>query len=329
MSTENRHLRSRRPSRSVWTRLTGWAGLTLAWVLGLRGLVHDPGPARPRWVDLGLLLAVLACAGLWVLAHHKARPYVDDPEGRPSRPGRTSYLLPLSLAWCTAVLGAAGMTQATLPDRATAEWRQAVEDAGGGVREATVVRVVGEPVDTDMSVNDVPVYRSTLVFSVPFAAGAREVSLDGFETTGLPKPGEKELVAFAPDRPDLGVRTGEALDVSPGALFASFWILALGFFGGAFLTIGMYMGIEEVDDARRYQPRAHLPALGAFGLGAAAMVPFLLGFPSGVTAFLLGLVGMLAPYAGVCWAWYQSNEAPPWQIKDEAPKPTDGVSLRK
>jgi hypothetical protein len=51
------------------------------------------------------------------------------------------------------------------------------------------------------------------------------------------------------------------------------------------------------------------------------MLPFLFGFPSGGTAAALGVVGMLAPWAGVCWAWARSNETPPWLIEDEPAAP--------
>ncbi|MCX5392420.1 hypothetical protein [Streptomyces sp. NBC_00094] len=318
--------RSRRPARSGWTRLTGWLGMSFGWALGLTLLLRDPGPDRPRWLELGLLAGAVASAGLWVVAHYKARPYVGDP--RP-KGGRTSYLLPFSLAWCTAVLGAAGMTQVMLPDRATAEWEQALAQAGGGLRAATVVRVVGTPLDTGTSINEVTVYRSTIVFAVPFTAGARQVTLDGVETTGLPEPGTKERLAFAPDRPDLGVRTAEAIGFDAGSAFGTVWIWALNGFGGVFATIGMYMGLDTVDDARRYQRRVHLPSLVAFGLGAAALLPFLFGHPSGGTGFLLGLVAMLAPWAGVCRAWWGSNEYVPWGVQDEVPVATSSVRPQK
>ena len=297
--------------------------MTFGWALGLTSLLHDPGPDRPRWLELGLLAGAVVSAGLWVLAHEKAWPYVGDP--RP-KVRRTSYLLPISLAWCTALLGVVGMSQVMLPDRATAEWEQALERAGGGLREATVVRVIGTPVDTRTSINEVTVYRSTVVFSVPFTSGPREVTLEGVETTGMPEPGAEELLAFAPDRPDVGVRTAAAIGFDALSGIGHLWIWLLNGFGALFMTVGLYMlGADEVDDARRYQRAVHLPALGLLGLGAAAMLPFLLGHPSGGVAFLLALTGMLTPWAGVGWMLRKSNDTP-WWLKD---RDDDAATLRK
>ncbi|MEV4441715.1 hypothetical protein AB0K09_22430 [Streptomyces sp. NPDC049577] len=291
------------------TRLTGWATLFTGGVATLVGLF----PLRelpPKRQELWLLCATAACALGWLLASAVARARRRAALRRRIRrrrhepwPARSSYLLSWVLGFGIAFTSAAALCQGVGPDGADGRWLATLRRAHGGTFEIPVRRIVGEPRRADDGVDDTEAYLSTVVVTVPFQDGARQVTLDGVRTHGRPEAGRTLQLRYVPDRPELGVRQVPDNDIGSFAgrivVLPALWLLAP--VVGLLTALALHRNEAAVRRARRFEPWVHLPAALLLLCGAALVTPLLLGFPSTATGWALAAAAATTPWLALAW----------------------------
>ncbi|MBH1934444.1 hypothetical protein I5Q34_09105 [Streptomyces sp. AV19] len=292
------------------TRWTGWATLLAGYATVLLGALPDRELPLKR--HLPWLLTATALCGLgWILASVLVRAQRrarlrkktwrrrHEPWPEPRRSRALSWVLGLGIA----LTSAAALTQGVGPDGADGEWLSEVGRAGGHTRELRVAKVVGQPETTRSRKNDVEEFSSTIVVTVPFDSGPRQVTVEGVRTQSELAQGRPIELLYAPSRPDLGVRPPVDKDISSvvGRLIALpvIWILTLT--AGLSTAVGMHRRETAVARARRFEPWVHLPAAFLLVCGALLVVPLLTGFPDTATGWSLAIGSAATPWLALAW----------------------------
>ncbi|MEU4212352.1 hypothetical protein AB0F13_20525 [Streptomyces sp. NPDC026206] len=294
----------------IWTRLTGWATLLVGYATALLGVV----PLRelpPKRHELQLLAATGVCAACWLLAssvvrasrraalRRKAWRRRHEPWPEP----RSSRLLCWVLGFGIALTSMAALCQGVGPDGAEGEWLARADRAGGSTYELRIEKILGAPRPTDAEINGADEYASTIVVSVPFASGPRQVTVDAVHTSGKPEEGRTVELLYAPDRPDLGVRQAPDNDIGSfaGRIIALPTIWILGLAAGLVTSVALHRREAGVRYARRFEPWVHLPAAAVLACGAALVVPLLIGFPGTGTGWCLAAAAAATPWLALTW----------------------------
>lgn len=292
------------------TRLTGWATLLVGYATVLLGALPDRG--LPLKSELPWFLAATGLCGLaWILASALVRAqrrarlrkktwrrrYEPWPEPRRSR------ALSWGLGFGIALASAAALTQGVGPDGADGKWLSEIGRAGGHTQQLRVTKVVGQPETTGSRTDDVEEFSSTIVVTVPFDSGPRQVTVEGVRTQGELEQGRSIELLYAPSRPDLGVRPPVDKDISSavGRLIALpvIWILTLT--AGLSTAVAMHRREAAVARARRFEPLVHLPAALLLLCGALLVVPLLTGFPDTGTGWSLAIGSAATPWLALAW----------------------------
>ncbi|MDI2129557.1 hypothetical protein [Yinghuangia seranimata] len=264
-------------------------------------LVPPKGPML--YPGVAALVFVLAWAGVSAYRQRGiARVDLDgaDAGGR-ELGGTTAWLMRFGIAFVIGMGGAAALVQVVGPDGENGRWAADVRAAGGGSHTVPIDAVVGTPGETGTTINDQVQYKSTVVLTVPFADGPRQVTVHGVRTLGLPAPGRDAHVLYAPDNPELGVR-----DDPFGFFDTLFPMIFFWAFAGVptiLLTVGLtFANLERL---RVFHPRVHLPAIAFLAAGGALMLPLALGYPEDGVDLELAIPAAIAPWAAMLWVTVQ------------------------
>ncbi|KNB52321.1 hypothetical protein AC230_12325 [Streptomyces caatingaensis] len=284
--------------------------MLVGYVTVLLGAVPDRG--FPLKSELPWFLAATAVCGLfWILAsvlvrmqrrarlRRKTWRRRYEPWPEPPRSRALCWVLGFGIA----LTSAAALTQGVGPDGAEGKWLSEVSRAGGHTRELRVAKVVGQPETTGARTDDVEEFSSTIVVTVPFDSGPRQVTVEGVRTQGELAQGRTIELLYAPSRPDLGVRPPVDKDISStvGRLIALplIWILTLT--AGLSTAVAMHRREAAVAQTRRFEPWVHLPAALLLVCGALLVVPLLTGFPDTGTGWSLAIGSALTPWLALAW----------------------------
>ncbi|MFI0737621.1 hypothetical protein ACH4PU_05800 [Streptomyces sp. NPDC021100] len=312
------------------TRLTGWATVLVGYATALLAVLPygtvSFAEQPPKRHLLWMMGATAACALCWIAAslvdrarrraalrreasrrraargraarrRASRRGYGARPE--PPRSRTLSWVLGLGIA----LTSAAALSQAVGPDGAHGLWLAEVNRAGGRTHQLTVAKVVGTPQATGAAERNVEEFSSTIVVTVPFDSGPRQVTVDGVRTQGELEQGRSIKLLYAPSRPELGVRPAGDDDLSSTVgrvvVRPMIWILAL--VAGLSTAVAMHRREAGVARARRFEPWVHLPAAAFLAGGAVLIVPLLTGFPATATGWGLAAGAAAAPWLALAW----------------------------
>lgn len=291
---------------NIGTRLTGWATLLAAYAAVVDGVI----PFRelpPKRQQLWLLAVAAGCALCWIcvswLVTARRRAVSRKRVTRKKYTPRSSRLVCWVLGFGIALASGAALCQGVGPDGPYGAWLAKIGQADGGTYDVRIQRIVGEPRSTDVEINDVDEYASTIEVVLPFDSGARRVTVEDVHTPGKPEVGRTVRLLYAPSRPDLGVRETPDNDIGTfvGRLIAlpAIWVLTF----AAGIVTGMVLHRNEfgVRSARRFAPRVHLPAAALLACGAGLVLPLLTGFPATGTGWALAAGAATTPWLALVW----------------------------
>ncbi|MBB4885243.1 hypothetical protein [Streptomyces netropsis] len=291
---------------NIGTRLTGWATLLAAYAAVVAGVI----PLRelpPKRQQLWLLGLAAGCALCWIcvswLVTARRRAVLRKRASRKRYEPRSSRLVCWVLGFAIALASGAALCQGVGPDGPYGEWLAKVGRADGGTYDVRIQRIVGEPRSTDVEINDVDEFASTIEVVIPFDSGSRRVTVENVHTRGMPEEGRTVQLRYAPSRPDLGVRETPDNDIGTfvGRLIAlpAIWVLTF----AAGVVTGMVLHGNEfgVRSARRFAPRVHLPAAALLACGAGLVLPLLTGFPATGTGWALAAGAATTPWLALVW----------------------------
>ncbi|WP_171166687.1 hypothetical protein [Streptomyces sp. I05A-00742] len=296
------------------TRLTGWATLLVGYATVLLAVlpygVVPYGELPPKRHLLWMLGATGFCALCWILAsllvrarrraalRRKALRKRHQPWPEPRRSRALSWVLGLGIA----LTSAAALNQAVGPDGTEGRWLAELNRAGGRTHQLTVSKVVGGTQTPGAAGRDVEEFSSTIVVTVPFDSGPRQMTVGGVRTEGELEQGRSIELLYAPSRPDLGVRpAADDLSSTVGRIVVRpvIWLLAL--VAGLSTAVAMHRREAGVARARRFEPWVHLPAAAVLAGGAALSVPLLTGFPDTTTGWGLAAGAAAGPWLALAW----------------------------
>ncbi|MEV6354553.1 hypothetical protein [Streptomyces hydrogenans] len=313
---------------SAATRICGW-GMVVSAGAAVGCSLTGVSPYPPLAAELALAGTSALFAVAWVVASCRRPREPDHFADRPRKPrgprgvggfGRfggsrgaggsgglrgsrgPNPALPYVFGFGIALATIAAFLVIFTPSTERGRWEERMLAAGYGEFEVPVVRVSGEPEFVPEGQDNDAYHLTDVVVRVPFAAGPREVVVEGMYSATEPlAPGAEVAVYFAPGAPDSPVTEHD--QVEEDALFLDFalavwvwpWIVIAG------VIMKSQMEASDLHRLRRFRPAVHLPALGILFAGLVLLLPMALEFRVAGYDQLPAFLASFTPALALTW----------------------------